>query len=79
MAASASGHFGFPIFSKIDRALALINGCVKYEFDTRIGVAVMSNTPPGLKMKGINKDLGLGPQANTHMMFSGYSYPYGRL
>ena len=36
------GHFGFPIFSKIDRVLPLeiINGCVKYEFDTHIGVTV---------------------------------------
>ena len=40
---AACGHFGFPILSNIDRVLLLwvINGCVKYEFDTRIGVAVM--------------------------------------
>ena len=39
---AVGGHFGFPIFSKIDRVLPLwvINGCVIYEFDTRIGVAV---------------------------------------
>ena len=39
---AAGGHFGFPIFSKIDRVLPLyiINGCVKYEFNTRIDVAV---------------------------------------
>ena len=32
----------FPICSKIDRVLPLqvINGCVNYEFDTCIGVAV---------------------------------------
>ena len=39
---AVGGHFGFPIFSKIERVLPLyvINGCVKYEFDTCIGVAV---------------------------------------
>ena len=39
---AVGGHFGFPMFSKIDRVLPLyvINGYVKYEFDTCIGVAV---------------------------------------
>ena len=44
---AAIGHFGFQIFAKIDWVLRYSDildhnyGCVKYEFDMGIGVAVM--------------------------------------